>query len=112
FGITAQTGCSWTASTLTPWIHTSSGGSGNGTITYSVDANSSTSSRSGTITAGGQTFTVSQAGITCVYYLNSSSFSHGAGVECGSFGITAQAGCSWTASSPTAWIHTSSGGSG
>jgi len=31
-----------------------------------------------------------------MYSLSSSSFSHGAGVESGSFGINSQAGCSWT----------------
>ena len=38
---------------------------GSGTIAYTVDANTSTASRQGTITAGGQSFTVNQAGIAC-----------------------------------------------
>jgi all-beta uncharacterized protein len=43
------------------WITITSGsGSGNGTVTYSVAANSSTTSRSGSLTVAGQTVTVSQ----------------------------------------------------
>jgi hypothetical protein len=58
--------CSWTASTTYSWIHIGSGstGSGNGTVSFNVDANSLPSSRSGTITAGGQTFTVNQSAAT------------------------------------------------
>src|SRR5207247_759980 len=72
FGVSAPAGCNWTASTAYSWIHTTMAGSGNGTVSYTVDASGSTSSRSGTITAGGQSFSVSQAGITCTYSLSSS----------------------------------------
>jgi hypothetical protein len=43
------------------WIHTSSSGSGNGTVNYTIDANAG-AMRSGTITVGGQNFTVNQDG--------------------------------------------------
>jgi hypothetical protein len=54
--------CPWSAATVYQWITITSGssGSGNGTVSYSVGANS-LSARSGTITVGGQTFTISQA---------------------------------------------------
>src|SRR6266849_6080715 len=55
------TGCSWTAATTFGWLHTTNSGTVTGTVTYTVDGNGSTSSRSGTITAGGQTFTVTQS---------------------------------------------------
>jgi hypothetical protein len=42
------------------WITTTSSGSGNGTVSYAVAGNAG-SARSGTITVGGQTFTVSQS---------------------------------------------------
>src|SRR6266850_2305563 len=63
FVINTTAVCSWTAATTSSWIHTTSSGSGTNTISYSVDASGSTASRSGTITAGGQTFTISQAGV-------------------------------------------------
>ena len=61
FGITAGTGCPWTATSNSTWLTTSSSGSGSGTVNYSVTANTATTSRSGTIAVGSQTFTVTQA---------------------------------------------------
>ncbi|HSE96999.1 MAG TPA: S-layer homology domain-containing protein [Blastocatellia bacterium] len=53
--------CDWTATSNAPWITvTSGGGSSDGTVEYMVAANNNTASRSGTITIGGQTFTVLQ----------------------------------------------------
>ncbi len=61
--VTAGAGCAWSAGSNASWIHVTSGaaGSGTGPVGYSVDANTSTSSRSGTLTIAGQTFTVNQA---------------------------------------------------
>jgi hypothetical protein len=61
--VTATSGCQWTASTAASWITINSGnsGSGNGTVTYSVSANTG-AARTGTISIAGQTFTVNQAG--------------------------------------------------
>lgn len=63
--MTASSGCGWTAVSNVSWITITSGssGSGNGTVGYSVAANSSTSPRQGTLIIAGRTFTVSQAGI-------------------------------------------------
>jgi hypothetical protein len=60
FGVTTASGCAWTAVSNASWITTSSSGSGNGTVNFSVATNTS-SARTGTISLGGQTFTVSQA---------------------------------------------------
>ena len=97
FGVTAAAACSWAAMASQGWIHTTSSGSGNGRVSYTVDANASTSARTGTITVGGQTFTVNQAGITCSYTLSATTASFGSGADSGSFGVTAQAACNWSA---------------
>jgi len=81
-------------------------------VNYTVTANTSTSSRTGTITVGGQTFTVTQAGVTCSYSLPSSSASVAAGGGSGTFSVTAGTGCAWTATSTVSWITTTSTGSG
>lgn len=62
--VTAGAGCNWTAVSNATFITITSGssGSGNGTVNYSVAANGGTSSRNGTMTIAGQTFTVTQAG--------------------------------------------------
>lgn len=62
--VTAGAGCAWTAVSNASFITITSGssGSGNGSVGYSVAANGTTSSRNGTMTIAGQTFTVTQAG--------------------------------------------------
>ncbi len=63
-GVTVTSGCAWTAVSSAGWITVTSGasGNGNGTVAYSVAANTGFSPRSGTMTIAGQTFTVTQAG--------------------------------------------------
>jgi hypothetical protein len=60
--VTATPACAWVVSGNPGWINIISGGngSGNGTILYSVQANTG-GSRTGTFTIAGQTFTVTQA---------------------------------------------------
>jgi hypothetical protein len=61
FVVTTGTGCAWTATTTDGWIHvTTAGGTSSGTVSYTVDVNTG-AARTGTITAGGQTYAVSQA---------------------------------------------------
>jgi hypothetical protein len=63
FTVTAPTGCAWSATSTTPsWLSITSGssGSGVGTVSYAVAANSGPA-RSGAITVGSVSHTVSQA---------------------------------------------------
>ena len=64
--VTTSAGCAWTATSNASWISITSGasGTGNGMVNYSVAANTGTTSRTGTLTIAGQTFTVMQAGTT------------------------------------------------
>ncbi len=61
--VTTQTGCAWTAASNAAWITINSGasGNGNGTVNFTVAANTG-AQRTGTLTIAGQTFTVTQAG--------------------------------------------------
>jgi uncharacterized repeat protein (TIGR01451 family) len=70
---TVQTaaGCAWTAGSNAAWLSIGSvGGSGNGTVSYSVAANPGTGARSGSLTIAGLTYVVTQAGtgsaVSCV----------------------------------------------
>src|SRR5271157_4185829 len=114
--VTAASGCAWTAvSNNTSWLTVTSGasGSGNGTVNYSATANSGSSARTGTITIGGQTFTVAQAAASaCWYQLTPTSQSMGGAFWSGAVAVTAPVGCPWTAVSSTTWITVTSGGSG
>jgi Zn-dependent metalloprotease len=64
--VTAGAGCSWSAVSNATFITITAGssGTGNGTVSYSVAANTATTSRTGTLTIAGLTFTVTQAGAT------------------------------------------------
>ncbi|MFL6466137.1 MAG: BACON domain-containing protein [Bryobacteraceae bacterium] len=62
--VTAPAGCTWTAISNASWLTVTAGanGTGNGTVSFHVDVNSGSSARTGTLTIGGQTMTVTQAG--------------------------------------------------
>jgi hypothetical protein len=64
--VTAGGGCTWIATSSASWITINSGsaGTGNGTVSYTVAANTTASPLTGTMTIAGQTFTVSQAAAT------------------------------------------------
>ncbi len=67
--VMTTSGCSWTAASNQSFVSvtSSASGTGSGTITYSVAANTG-AARSGSITIAGQTFTVQQAGSTSSSY--------------------------------------------
>jgi subtilisin family serine protease len=110
--VTAPNGFSWTSTSNATWISVISGsGIGNGSMTYSVFANNGGSSRTGTITIAGQTFTVNQDG-SCSFTINPTSQSFLSSGGLGSVNVTGAAECSWTAASNDNWITITSGASG
>lgn len=112
FDVRTAQGCGWTASSNAAWLSVTAGasGDGNGTVRYSAAANNGPQ-RSGTISAGGQTFTVNQeAG--CSFSIAPSSQNAGSAGGNASVGVTAGAGCAWTAASNVPWITVTSGSSG
>ena len=112
--VTAANGCAWTASSSASWITVTGGanGSGSGQVAYSVAANPGTSTRNGTMTIAGQTFTVTQAGQTCTFSLSPVSTSVPAGATSGTVSVDTLNGCTWNASASATWISITSGGSG
>ena len=113
FDVRAASGCGWAANSNAAWLSIVSGatGSGNGTVQYSAASNTGPE-RSGTITAAGQTFTVTQSA-GCSYAISptdQTTIANGGGML--TVAVTAPAGCSWNATSTAAWIAISSGASG
>lgn len=110
FTVTASPGCTWTATSLAPWISITSSPSSNGpgAVNFTVIANPmGLPARTSAITVNGQAFTVNQAaGVPCVYTIapTSQDFSPAAGT--GSFSVTTVLTCPWTASSNDPWITT------
>ncbi len=62
-GVSAGSGCTWTAASNAAWITLAgSGGTGSSAVAFQVAANPSKFTRTGTLTIAGQTFTVTQKG--------------------------------------------------
>jgi hypothetical protein len=108
--VTASTpGCTWTASTTASWIALKT--KTPTTQPYSVAANMTNTTRSGSILIGGKTVQVTQEG-ACVYTLSDDrqqfhSFGGWAYIN-----VTARSGCTWSAVSAANWIMVLSGRSG
>jgi hypothetical protein len=110
--VTAPTGCTWTATTDVSWITVTSSGSGNGTLSLTVAANSG-GQRSGTVRVGDQALIITQATATCSYSLAPTVQSIGAPGGAGSpVSVVTSVGCGWTAVSNAPWITVTAGQSG
>ena len=114
--VTAPAGCARPATSNATWITVTSGatGSGNGTVTLNVAANTGTA-RAGTVTIGGQTFTANQAAAapTCTYSINPSAMTVGnEGAQNLTVAVSAGSGCAWTATENVGWLDIDSGSSG
>ncbi len=109
--VSAPAGCSWTAASAAGWITLNSGqsGSGEGIISWTAAANTTPASRNGTITIGGQVFTLTQSAASCNVALNPSGVT--APSTAGTYTINLSTTCTWTAASNVAWITLPSGSS-
>jgi hypothetical protein len=108
-------GCAWTAVSSAPWLTITSGGSGSesGSVAFSVEANTSTTARSATLTIAGQVFAVTQAGAAaCAYAISPATRSIAKTGGTGSFTVTTTSGCAWAASSSVSWISVTGTASG
>ncbi len=114
--VNADGGCAWTATSNASFIIITSGttGSGPGSVGYTVVANTSTISRTGTLTIAEHTFTLSQGGVApiCSYSISPTSKSATAAGGSGNITVNADAGCGWTAVSNASFISILSGSSG
>ncbi|HEX9001542.1 MAG TPA: putative Ig domain-containing protein [Blastocatellia bacterium] len=109
--VTATAGCGWAATTMAPWISITAGnGTGNGTASFSVAANTG-AQRSGTISIADQTFTVMQDN-GCSFSIAPVSQNFSAAGGSSSVGVTTESGCNWTAVSNDAWLTVTGGSSG
>jgi BACON domain-containing protein/all-beta uncharacterized protein len=109
--VTADAGCTWTATSGAPWITVTSGtsGTGNGPVGFSVAANTG-SARSGTMTIAGQAFTVNQA--ACTYSISPETEGVGPNDGAGSVTVSTTSSCQWTAVSNVPWMTIASASSG
>jgi Viral BACON domain len=113
--VTAGSGCAWKAQSTSSWwlsVTAGSSGFGNGTVTYSVSYNTSSSPRTAHLLVGNKYFTVTQEAYGCTYSISPTAQSVPAVGGSGIVNVTASSGCSWTAQSNANWISLNSGASG
>jgi CSLREA domain-containing protein len=110
--ITTTGNCSWTATKSATWVTFTSpaSGTGSGTVTFSVAANTG-AERTATITIGGQIFNITQQA-PCAYSLLPSSQNVPGGSGNYTFSVTTANGCAWTASTTFPWITFPNGSTG
>ena len=110
--VTSDPGCAWTATSNAPWLTITSGatGTGNGATGFTAAANPGPS-RTGTLTVGGQTVTVQQAG-SCSYAITPVSQAVAAAGGSARVDVTTTTTCAWTAVSAVPWIVVTAGAAG
>jgi hypothetical protein len=104
FSVLTGAGCGWQAQPDVTWLHTTFTGTGGGTVSYTVDPNPSSLTRTGHIAVGGQQFTVTEGPSNCTYSVTQFSQPFAASGAIPTVNITAPAGCAWQASSPVGWV--------
>jgi hypothetical protein len=108
------TQCSWTATSTVPWITITNGGThtGIGSVSFQVTANSTASTRTGTLIVAGQTVTVTQQAGSCTYTVTPTSFSIDPLSTIRTLSVTTGTQCSWSATTTETWITITNAGSG
>jgi len=109
--VTAESLCAWTATSPVSWAVIAEGqkGSGNGSVRVVVRPNSGPS-RSTTLTIAGQPFELSQSG--CPASIKPDYYNAGKGPDTITIEVTAEGGCTWTATSPVRWVTVIEGQNG
>jgi hypothetical protein len=113
FSVSAPESCNWTASASHDWITVSTSGTqgGNGTVNFTVTANTGRA-REGAITVGGQAFAILQAAPACRAQLSEAGETMVGAGGTGSVSLSIPAGCPWTATSAAPWVSITAGASG
>jgi len=117
YGVNVVTypGCRWAAKTTLPWVKLSTdAGEGRGAVFFEIQANTSPSSRTGTIEVAGQAVTVSQnGGPPCSFSVSPTYISVPADGGSREVGVVVRTGCTWDVASSEEWLVPSAkGGTG
>ncbi|HKQ04900.1 MAG TPA: M14 family zinc carboxypeptidase [Blastocatellia bacterium] len=117
FQLTGSENCPWSLTGSDSWIAVTStaAGIGNTAVNFEVRENFAEQPRTGSITVGGQVFTVNQAGLSqggCAISFTPGNQVVSPGGGDGSINITATINCLWTAKSKVDWITVTSSPSG
>ncbi|HKP11149.1 MAG TPA: BACON domain-containing carbohydrate-binding protein, partial [Blastocatellia bacterium] len=111
--VTTLTGCAWKPNSNATWIVVSQGGAaGSGSFRYLVLANPEGQPRTGTVTVGPVSFTVTQDASPCLFTLSPpGKLMDVAGGEA-RFDLACPNGCNWNATTSDPWITITTEASG
>ena len=102
--VSAPPGCRWNAVSYDSWINLGPTQEGNGQLDFTVQANASSTARTGSIWAAGATITITQPGVVCDFTLSGPHAFPSQGGS-GTLIVTAPYGCPWTATSDATWLQ-------
>ncbi len=107
FELQTAAGCAWTVTSNQSWALVSNGasGTGTGTISFTVEANATTQSRSAVISAGGQVFTITQTAAPCLFTIDPQNRTVPVSGGVLNFVVSTIPGCAWTMASNTSWLR-------
>jgi Viral BACON domain/Putative binding domain, N-terminal len=110
--VTAPSGCAWTANSPVEWATVVDGrsGSGSGPVRVHVEPNSG-SERSVDLTIASQPFHLRQFG-GCTFSIKPTYYNAGPGPDDIRIDVTADNGCTWTATSTVSWVAVVEGQTG
>jgi hypothetical protein len=108
--------CVWTATSARGWMTITAGatGTGPGTVSVALTANTSPDARTGGLTIAGRAVAVTQAGAqpACTVVVSPASATFTKDAANGTFTVTTPASCAWSAASSDGWITITSGAGG
>jgi hypothetical protein len=112
-GVTTGATCAWSIQPSASWITVTSAQTGLGPVVVSIQVAANTgSARTGTVSIGGQIFTVNQAS-ACTFVIKPDRLDvNENGVTRRRIDVVTASGCAWTAVSNATWITVVSGASG
>ena len=112
FDVATQPRCYWAAGSVFSEVSTTSTGIGNGIVTYSVTPNPVNQERNLLVSLRSASFGIRQAPLACTYNLGPASIDIGPEQTNGSFTVSAQPGCFWSASAVGYFLSASGSGNG
>ena len=105
--ILTGTTCNWSVSGLCTWLSVSpSSGTGNGTLTFTAQSNTTGSSRTCNVTIGDRTYPITQAPC-CTITVAPTSWTAPACGGSTTLTVSAGSGCSWSVSGLCSWLSAS-----
>src|SRR5688572_1463330 len=111
--VTAGAECTWFATSSETFVTLSAReGRADGSVQFTVAANTSPAQRTAIVVVANQSFTITQAGIGCTSRLNGGERTFDANGALGGVDMRVAAGCAWQAQSDAPWLTITSGASG